>query len=201
MGINQALTERQALNFERKTSPIIRSARQIIDGGAIVAAQFLVDVAAGRIKSKNVGWTRMDAAKTVLLHHLGSPKGRVEVSTASGRPMLSYTQIIMLAEGAAGKTLIAPPELAGIELRKGDIVQDERATQWRVVDGSDPQCVRLHGIDSPMASTQSADILQLVPMDSDTTTDSVQQDALDQEDDPTEGEGDGSLKDEGCGEG
>ena len=62
------------------------------------AAQYLADVVAGKIPAQKVSASRIDCAKYIIDQVHGKAPTKVQVSTPNGQSLVSYTQLIMMAE-------------------------------------------------------------------------------------------------------
>ena len=74
-----------------------------LERSAPEAAQYLSDVANGNIPAQKVSWPRINTSIYILNQVLGMPKSRLTVTGDNGKPLRSYTEIILMAEKAAAE--------------------------------------------------------------------------------------------------
>lgn len=77
---------------------ILGNAMDIMIKSAPGAAQYLADVVAGKIPGQKVSSSRIDCAKYIIDQVHGKAPTKVQVSTPNGQALVTYTQLIMLAE-------------------------------------------------------------------------------------------------------
>lgn len=79
---------------------ILGNAMDLMIKAAPEAAQYLYDVVSGAIPAKRVSYSRIDCAKYIIDQVHGKAPTKVQVSTPSGQALVSYTQLILMAESA-----------------------------------------------------------------------------------------------------
>ena len=79
---------------------ILGNAMDIMIKSAPEAAQYLFDVVSGAIPSRKVSYSRIDCAKYIIDQVHGKAPSKVQVSGSDGQSLVSYTQLILLAESA-----------------------------------------------------------------------------------------------------
>jgi hypothetical protein len=177
---NRLKTVQNEADLELINSIAGRTAREIIDLGAITAARLLRLTAEGRYRPGSTQW---DAIKLMLAHNLGTPRQRMEIESMRRVEMIEVN--LSGTIGSTGQESIQSGDQASTlhnhycaplfdqspdggkpteegPLQPGDRVQDQAGLVWRVVDSSDLQAVRLHGINSPVACSKPAS--QLAPV-------------------------------------
>ena len=77
---------------------ILGNAMDIMIKSAPSAAQYLADVVAGKIPCQKISASRIDCAKYIIDQVHGKAPTKVQVSTPNGQALVTYTQLIMLAE-------------------------------------------------------------------------------------------------------
>jgi hypothetical protein len=77
---------------------ILGNAMDIMIKSAPSAAQYLADVVAGKIPAQKVSASRIDCAKYIIDQVHGKAPTKVQVSTPNGQALVTYTQLIMMAE-------------------------------------------------------------------------------------------------------
>ena len=111
---------------------ILGNAMDIMIKSAPEAAQYLFDVVSGAIPSRKVSYSRIDCAKYIIDQVHGKAPSKVQVSTPNGQSLVSYTQLIMLAEQQPGSQQVqidsfqvpALPENTPIDASQSDCIAD-----------------------------------------------------------------------------
>jgi len=89
---------------------ILGNAMDLMIKAAPEAAQYLYDVVSGAIPARKVSFSRIDCAKYVIDQVHGKAPTKVQVSTPGGQALVSYTQLILMAESASNGQKSLPDE-------------------------------------------------------------------------------------------
>jgi hypothetical protein len=89
---------------------ILGNAMDLMIKAAPEAAQYLFDVVSGAIPARKVSYSRIDCAKYVIDQVHGKAPTKVQVSTPAGQALVSYTQLILMAESAGNDQKSLPDE-------------------------------------------------------------------------------------------
>ena len=107
---------------------ILGNAMDIMVKSAPEAAQYLFDVVSGAIPSRKVSYSRIDCAKYIIDQVHGKAPSKVQVSSPDGQSLVSYTQLILLAE-----SVNKPDNQSSIEVQSYEIPKLEN----KVIDRSE----------------------------------------------------------------